>query len=80
MEASGSGSKVDLPAGVKIGAGRETSQTNTQGQLIQGMAFPITTANGSTTTVFIPYSELGDTAKAGALISERVAHITAITG
>jgi len=80
MEASSGSISVDLPAGVKIGAGRETSQTNTQGQLIQGMAFPITTANGSTTTVFVPYTDLSNTAKAKQLIADRVSHIDAITG
>jgi hypothetical protein len=81
MEASSSSSSgIVLPQGVTIGAGRETSETNAQGQVVQGMRFPITTAGGSTTAVFIPYSEIHDTAKVQAAITKRVAAITAISG
>lgn len=72
--------KVDLPSGVKIGAGRETSQTNGAGQVVQGMSFPITLPNGSTTSVFIPYADIHNTAQAKAIIDQRVSAILAITG
>lgn len=71
---------IALPAGVTIGPGRETSQTNAQGAVIQGMVFPITTAAGSTSSVFVPYSEIHNTAKVQQLIDARVAGITAISG
>jgi len=71
--------RVMLPPGVRVGPGRETSQTNQQGAVVQGMVFPIELPGGSTTSVFIPYSEVHDTAKAQALIAERVRAIMAIT-
>jgi len=71
---------VQLPEGVTVGAGRETSQTSPQGSIVQGMVFPITLPNGSTTTVFIPYSQITNVAQVQALISTRVAAIQAITG
>lgn len=80
MEGSGSTGKVTLPAGVTIGPGRETSTVNAQGAVVQGMAFTVTTKDGSTTTVFIPYSEIHDTAKVQQTITARVNAISAITG
>lgn len=71
---------LDLPHGVGIGAGRETSQTNTAGMVIQGVVFPVTTPGGTTTSVFIPYSEVHDTAKVKTIIAARVAAIMAISG
>jgi hypothetical protein len=80
MEASNSSGKVALPAGVKIGAGRETSQTNDTGAIVQGVSFPITTAAGTSSSVFIPYSELSDAAKVKAIIDARVNALVAISG
>jgi hypothetical protein len=80
MEGSSSTAKVSLPPGVKIGAGRETSTTNQQNQVIQGMSFPITTPNGSTSTVFLSYADLHDTAKASQIIAARAQAIQAIGG
>lgn len=81
MESSGTSiGKVDLPSGVTVGAGREKQETNSSGQLVQGMVFPLTTAKGSMTTVFVPYSEIGDTAKVQSLIASRINAITAIGG
>jgi len=65
---------------VTVGAGRETSQTNAQGQVVQGMVFPITLPSGSTTSIFVPYSAIHDTAYVQALIGERVKAIMAISG
>ena len=79
MSVSGS-NQVQLPDGVTIGPPRETSQTNGQGQVVQGMLFPITLPSGGTTTVFVPYSMIGNTQAVSALINERVAAIQAITG
>ncbi|HEY1716210.1 MAG TPA: hypothetical protein VGG07_25155 [Solirubrobacteraceae bacterium] len=80
MESSGSNAKITVPPGVSVGNGRETSQTNAQGQVVQGMVFSITTKGGSTTNVFVPYSEIHDTAAVGQLITKRVNAIDAITG
>lgn len=80
MEGSASTAKITLPAGATIGPGRETSQTNAQGQVVQGIVFAITTKGGTTTSVFIPYSEISDTAKVEQLIAARVNAITAISG
>jgi predicted aconitase with swiveling domain len=75
-----SSTPIVLPAGVTVGAARETSQTNVQGQVVQGMLFPITLPSGSTTSVFVPYSVLGNTAQVQGLIEQRVNAIMAITG
>lgn len=71
---------VELPAGVKLGAGRETSRTNGQGQVEQGMSWPITLPSGTTTSIFVPAADLGNTAKVQSLIDDRVASIQAIEG
>lgn len=80
MEATAGNAKVDLPAGVSIGPGIETSQLDAQGSVVQGMKFTLTTRNGSTSSIFIPYTEIHNTAKAKQLIDQRVAAITAISG
>ena len=72
--------RVNLPPGVTVGAGRETTQTDEQGQVLQGVVFPLTTANGTRTSVFVPYGEIHDTAKVQALIDRRIRGILAITG
>jgi hypothetical protein len=77
---SSSGQGVNLPAGVTIQAGRETSQSNAQGQIVQGMIFPIMLPNGTTTTVFVPYNLLGNTEQVQALFEQRVNALMAITG
>lgn len=81
---SGSGSSssntVTLPPGVTIGPGRETSQTNQQGQIVQGMLFPVTLPNGTTTTVFVPYALLQNASQVQALFEQRVNSLLAITG
>lgn len=80
MSTSSSGAKLDLPDGVSLGPGRETSETNAQGVVVQGLKFPITTKNGTTSTVFIPYSELHNTDAVKAIIDRRVNAIVAIAG
>ncbi|HVC52329.1 MAG TPA: hypothetical protein VND87_09940 [Stellaceae bacterium] len=72
--------KVILPPGVTVGAGRETSQTNAQGQVVQGMVFPITLPSGSTTSVFVPYAAIHDATYVQQLIGQRVEAIMAISG
>jgi hypothetical protein len=78
--ATSSNGTVTLPPGVAIGPGRETSQTNQQGQVVQGMLFPITLPNATTTTVFVPYTVLTNTDQVQALFEQRVNALLAITG
>lgn len=76
----GSAKGLVLPAGVSIQAGRETSQSNSQGTVVQGMVFTIRLPSGTTTSVFVPYSHLHDLAAVQRLIDERVGSLMAITG
>lgn len=69
---------VTLPPGVTVQPGRETSQVNGQGQVVQGMIFPITLPSGTTTTVFVPYTMIADTAYVQALFEQRVNAILSI--
>ena len=74
------GGLIALPTGVTITPGRETSQVNEQGTVVQGMLFGIKLGGGTTTTVFVPYSEISNTGAVESLINERVRAIQAITG
>ena len=74
------GGLISLPSGVTVQAGRETSQTNATGQVVQGMVFTIDLGGGSTSSVFVPYSEIHNTSAVEQLINSRVAAIRAITG
>lgn len=80
MEGSSSGPTVNLPAGTVIGPGRESSITNQHNQVIQGMVFPLTTPKGTTTSIFIPNTDLSNTAKVQADIAAKVQAIMAIGG
>jgi predicted aconitase with swiveling domain len=71
---------IQLPQGVTVQPGRETSQTNAQGAIVQGMLFPITLPSGSTTSVFVPYSVISNTSYVEGLIQARVNAIMAIGG
>lgn len=71
---------IDLPAGASIGAGRETSQVNASGQVVQGMVFPLTTPAGSNTSVFIPYSEIHSETEVEGLIKRRYDNVARISG
>ena len=75
-----SGSSVNLPAGVSVGPGRETSQLNAQGQVVQGMLFPVSLPGGATTSVFVPYSVLPNTAQVAALFNNRISALLGIPG
>lgn len=80
MSTSSPAGAIQLPAGVVVQPGRETSQVNQQGQIEQGMVFPITLPGGSTTSVFIPYSAIHDTSYVQQIIQQRVDAIMAISG
>lgn len=74
------GGNINLPPGVTVGPGRETSQLNAQGQVVQGMLFPVSLPGGSTTSVFVPYSVLPNPAQVAALFSNRIGALLAIPG
>lgn len=71
---------VHLPAGVTVGPGRETTQTNTQGQVVQGMIFPITLPSGTMTSVFIPYTVLNNVSTVQQVFDQRIGAIMAVEG
>ena len=71
---------VQLPAGVAVGPGRETSQTNAQGQIVQGMIFPVTLATGTMTSVFVPYTVISNIGAVQQLFNARIGSILAIEG
>lgn len=76
---AGSSGMINLPAGVSISPGRETVQTGPTGQAIQGMLFTLTLANGAQTSVFVPYSLMGQTDVVAQMFAERVAAINAVS-
>ena len=80
MATTDSERRIMLPQGVTIGAARETSATNAQGIVEQGVVIPVRLGNGSTTSIFVPYSEIHNTDAIEALIHARVSAIRAITG
>jgi hypothetical protein len=69
---------VTLPNGARLGVGRETAQANRQGQVVQGMIFPITLPSGTSTSVFVPYSLLEDPSAVQALFTTRIQALAAI--
>lgn len=73
-------SGVQLPAGVVPAGARETTQTDLSGSLVQGMTFTFRLPGGASTSIFVPYGELGDKAYVARLIAKRVADIQAVTG
>ena len=78
--ATAQGQNITLPAGVSVGPGRETSQLNAQGQVVQGMLFPVSLPGGSTTSVFVPYSVLPNAAQVAALFTNRITALLSIPG
>lgn len=72
------GGTITLPPGVTIRPGRETSQTNDQGQVQQGTLYPIVLANGTTSSVFVPNSALSNPAIVQALFENKVNGLNAI--
>jgi len=69
----------DLPKGVQVVGAYETTTSNQAGSIVQGMQFTIQLPGGATTSLFVPYDELHDTALVHEMIAERVAQIQAIT-
>jgi hypothetical protein len=71
-------STVTLPPGVSIVGNKETSQTSATGQIVQGQQFILRLPNGSQTSVFIPYFQLGNPTFITSVIAEQVGNITAV--
>jgi hypothetical protein len=72
--------RVVLPDGVTVGAGRETTQANPQGMIVQGMTYPVTLPSGTTTSVFIPYTDIENIPKVQAVFDARINALSAIPG
>lgn len=69
---------INLPPGVTIGAGRETTQTNAAGVVMQGTLFPVVLANGTSSSVFVPNSMLSNLPAIEKLFAEKVEALSAI--
>ena len=76
----GGNATVTLPPGVSIAGQRETSQANIAGQIVQGVNFTLSLPNGSTTSIFIPYSVLGNTTLVAEAFNERIDQLNAVHG
>lgn len=74
-----SSTSVSLPPGVSISPGRETTQLGANNQNIQGMIFTLTLANGATTSVFVPYTQMAYPDQVAQVFADRVAQVNAIT-
>lgn len=75
------GNSIQLPAlmyGAHVVGATETSQTMPTGIIQQGVRVVVQLASGNTTTVFVPYVQLTDTAAVVAAINDRVGAIQAI--
>ena len=79
MSMESSPTAVQLPPGVTISPGRETSRQSPAGTVEQGLSFPLTLADGTLTSVFIPYSQIHNTQAVSDVINARIAAIRAIT-
>lgn len=69
---------VQLPPGVSVVGYRETSQSNGMGQVVQGLVFTLRLPSGGTTSVFIPNTNLSNTAAVAQAFAERVSQIESI--
>lgn len=78
MSMSSSGT-VTLPPGVSIAPGRETVQIGLNNQNVQGMLFAITLQNGATTSVFVPYTLMGQTDVVAKMFADRINAINNIS-
>lgn len=80
MSDSASSPGVNLPAGWTIPTWRETSSTNAAGQIVQGIAFTLSSPTQQTSTVFVPNTLLDAPQAIQAAFVQRINAITAITG
>jgi hypothetical protein len=66
------------PNGVTVSPGRETTMLGPNNTNVQGMSFTLSNATIGSTSIFVPYSLMSDTAAVAQLFADRVAQITAI--
>jgi hypothetical protein len=71
---------VQLPPGWTVSGYREASQANSAGRIVQGIVFTLSSATSGSTSVFVPYSLLGQTDAVEQAFQQRISDITAITG
>lgn len=64
--------QIVLPPGVTIQPGRQTTQPNLSGNVIQGTQYTIILANGTSSTVFVPDSALGDLAAVQKIFTDKI--------
>lgn len=69
---------IALPPGVSIVARRETSQQGVNGAIQQGVSFTLQLPTGATTSVFVPYAVIGNTAAVALAFNNRIAQLSAI--
>lgn len=72
-------SVVTLPPGVTVSPGRETTKLGQNGTTVQGMDYTLTLPNRAVTTVFVPYSDMGDIQMVHQMFQDRVDQINAVT-
>ena len=70
---------VNVPIGVTIAPGRETTQVGPNNQTVSGMIFALTLPNGAVTSVFVPYATMANTAGISQLFADRIAAIEAVS-
>jgi hypothetical protein len=73
------GSAVNLPYGVQVSPGRETTQVGPSNVAVPGMNFTLTLPSGAMTTVFVSYAMMAYPDQVSALFAQRVAGIDSIT-
>lgn len=75
-----SGYSISLPEGASVVSARETSQQSVGGQIQQGQQITVRTPKGATTSLFIPYSILGNTTAIEAAIEQRIQQVDGLLG
>lgn len=70
---------INLPPGVAVSPGRETTQLGPNNQNVQGMIFNLTLSDGAVTSVFVPYTMMAYPDQVTALFAGRVSAISSIT-
>lgn len=80
MSMSVDGQPVPVPAGWEVQPGRETSEI-VNGATMQGLQFNLVMpAHNITSSVFVPYSVMGNIQAVAAMFAARINSITAIQG
>lgn len=69
---------IQLPEGASVVAVRETSQQGVNGQIQQGQQVTVRTPKGATTSLFIPYAILGNTAAVEMAIDNRISQVDSL--